>query len=141
MNSAYVTLVPATFLLCGAIGFAQGPDKPPGSIKLLPGYTHQRLRGIDTQVGKISRKDGLTIQYDIGVLAGNYAEKQKEEAAWFKEQVINGQAVQVAFMKDKQLTVTFTNGPANFFVTIKSEEDMADVLLMLSTYTPDKKAK
>ena len=141
MNSVLVSLIPATILLCGTIGFAQGADAPPGSIKLLPGYTHHRLRGIDTQVGKISRKDGLSIEYDIGESAGDYAESQKADAAWFKQQVINGQAVQVAFKKDKQLIVTFTNGPANFFATIKSEEDMADVLLMLSTYTPDKKSK
>ncbi len=140
MKSPIVTLIPVTFLFYGVgIGFAQGQDKPPGSIKLLPGYSHQALRGIDTRVGKISRKDGLTIQYDIGTLAGNYAEARKDEAVWFKVQVLNGQTVHVAFTNDKTLYVTFTNGPANFYATVKTEEDLADVLLMLSTYTPSRK--
>ena len=136
MHLSYVLLIPASMLLCGVLGSAQGADDPPGSIKLLTGYTHQRLRGIDTQVGKISRKDGLTIQYDIGELAGNYAAQRKSDAAWFKEQVIDGRTVQVALSKDRQLTVTFTKGPANFVATLKSDEDLAEVLLMLCTYSP-----
>jgi hypothetical protein len=140
MKSTLALLIPMTLVLCGPnVGFAQRTAEPPGSIKLLPRYTHQPLRGIDTLVGKISREDGLTIQYDIGTLAGNYAMAQKDEAVWFKEHVINGQTVQMAFSKSKELTVTFTNGPANFFATVKSEEDLADVLLMLATYSPSRK--
>ncbi len=140
MKSILIAIISATFLWV-ATGFCQGQDKPPGSIKMLPGYTHQQLRGIDTQVGKFTCKDGPTIEYDIGELAGNYAEAQKDEATWFKKQVVNGQTVHLAFNKNKELTVTFTNGPANFFATIKSEEDMADVLLMVFTYTPPKSSR
>ena len=42
----------------------------PGGIQLLEGYRHTKLRGIDTSVGTISNPGGLTINYDIGVLAG-----------------------------------------------------------------------
>src|SRR5262245_38172238 len=80
---------------------AQRSDEPPGSMKLLPGYTHDRLRGVDTRTGRITKTGGLAIRYDIGHLAGNFAESNKHGAAWFKEQSVKGQTLQLAFTKDK----------------------------------------
>lgn len=106
-------------------------------VRIHPGYTHQRLRGIDTQVGKIVRKDGLAIQYDIGQSAGNYATSRKNDATWFKEQMVRNQTVQIAYQKDKELVVTFTMGPANSVATPKNEDDLAEILLILLTYSPE----
>ena len=117
-------------------------DSPPGAIKLLPDYTHQTQQGIDTRMGKIFKKGGLTIQYDIGFFAGNYAgSQQKNQRRWYKEQIINGQTVQLVRTKDRTLCVTFVEHSANFYAKVKTEEDIADVLLMVLTYTPTEKAR
>src|SRR5438309_1303373 len=52
-----------------------GQFPPPGNMKLLPGYVHEARRGIDSRVGVIYKKDGLSISYDIGRMAGVYAEE------------------------------------------------------------------
>jgi hypothetical protein len=133
-------------LLLSAAGIgssvAQPPEAAPGALKLLPGYTHQKEQGRDTRVGKIWKKDGPTIRYDIGRLAGNYAASQKkEDCAWQKEQVIQEQAVQLALTKDHTLFVSFPQLKANFSATIKTDEDLAEVLLIVLTYPPAVKAK
>jgi hypothetical protein len=109
-------------------------------MTLLPGYQHERLQGIDTSVGRIWKKDGLEIHYDIGRLAGNYAqsrEKDKDKLEWFKEQAVGGRNVQIALTKDRVLTITVA-GFANFYGTVKSEGDLADMLLMVLTYDEPK---
>jgi hypothetical protein len=116
----------------------------PGGIILLPGYQHEKLQGIDTRVGKIKKNDGLTVEYDIGKLAGNYAESmkgQEKDLLWYKEQTVHGRKVQVAFGKDRTLYVTFPETHANFFGKIKSDAELADMLLMVLTYAPEAKAK
>lgn len=121
--------------------FADEPaDSAPGGIKLLSGYKHQVLQGIDTRVGKVWKEGGLSIQYDIGKLAGNYAKAQgKDEPLWHKEQVIGGRTVHLTLAKDKKFYVTLPQGNANFWGQVKTEEDIADILLMVLTYAPDEK--
>ena len=128
-----------TFLCIAA--HAQEPATP-GGLKLLPGYQHEKLKGIDTRVGKISKGDGLTFQYDIGRSAGNAAKAQdKASLLWHKEQDVNGRSVQLAFTKDRMLFVTFPETFANFVGKAKSDEDLADMLLMVLTYAPEAKPK
>ncbi len=77
----YLTIL---VIVCGTIGNAVAQDASvPGHIKLLPGYHHKHLQGIDTLVGEIAKKDGLSIKYDIGRLAGNYAAHQKKNGEVF----------------------------------------------------------
>jgi hypothetical protein len=59
-----------SILLFSSVAFAATTQKdpPPGNIKLLPGYQHKTLQGIDTRVGKIWKEGGLEIKYDIGSL-------------------------------------------------------------------------
>jgi hypothetical protein len=47
--------------------------------------------------------------------------------------------VQVAFTKDRVLVVTFPETFANFSGTTKSDEEVADMLLMVLTYAPEAK--
>lgn len=131
--------VTATFFavaFLGSLVYAQQPA-PPGGIKLLPGYQHKKLQGIDTRVGRIWKEGGLAIDYDIGRLAGNAAKSQDQASLrWSKEQVVDGRAVQFAFTKDRKLFVTFPQSFANFSASVRSEEDLADMLLMVLTYVP-----
>ena len=122
---------------------------PPGGIKLLPGYEHKSLPGIDTTNGKIWKKDGVTIEYVNGKLAGNQVEEvkkaitqtKKDSIRWYKEQTVGGQPVQLLLTKDRTLYATVPEaktgvmgGPANFKASPKSDEDLADVLLMVLTF-------
>ena len=128
--------------------FAGGPradDPPPGSITLQDGFKHQKMQGIDTRVGKIWKDGGITIQYDIGRLSGNYAKQQREYAAdqllWSKQQTWHGQPVELTMMKDRQLYVSFPERHANFYGKVQKEQDLVDALLMVLTYLPAEKAE
>ncbi|MFN0016759.1 MAG: hypothetical protein ACKVP0_00785 [Pirellulaceae bacterium] len=136
---AWVSIV--VILSVAGVLAAEPPDAAPGGMKLLTGYKHKRLQGKDTRVGEISKEGGLSIHYDIGRLPGNYAKSQaKEETLWHKELVIGGRQVQLTFAKNKTLYVTMPESNANFYATAKSEEDIADILLMVLSYSPTEKA-
>ncbi|WP_020472657.1 hypothetical protein [Zavarzinella formosa] len=130
-------------LLSVPAGFAEEPADPtPGGIKLLPGYKHEKLQGIDTRVGKIAKASGFAFGYDIGKLAGDAAGSlDKDTLLWRKEQVIDGQTVRVALTKDRMLYVTFTQTHANFYGKAKSDDEVADMLLMVLTYANPVKSK
>jgi hypothetical protein len=115
------------------------PIPTPGGIRLLDGYTHTRLQGIDTGVGKISKPGGMTIEYDNGVLAGLYARQcwSKTACLWFKRQMIGGREVWLGLTKEGQIIATFPKEYANFFAQTKSSEDIADFLIMILTYRAD----
>jgi len=112
-------------------------DPAPGGILLLPGYEHSSSQGIDSTVGRIQRVGGdLTIAYDIGPISGPKAEGI-EQFLWSRRQMINGQLALFVMQKDGHLTVTFERGSANFDAyPIRTEAELADVVLMLSTYMP-----
>ena len=114
------------------------PKPPPGNIKMLSGYVHKQGQGIDTRVGKIFKENGLKIEYDIGGLAGNYAlgayTNKKEKVIWFKIQETNGYEVLLAYLKDGSIYATFPEDDANFIADIKTNEDLADFLIMIMTY-------
>lgn len=116
-------------------------DRPPGGIRLLGGYVHETLQGKDSRVGRISKKGGMTIKYDIGKLAGNYALSQSKSAQWFREQRVARQLVQIAFSKEGTVYITFPRAAANFFASVKTPSDMADVLLMVLTFTDEEQTK
>ena len=128
-----------------ALRAASADDPPPGSITLLDGFKHEKMQGIDTRVGKIWKDGGITIQYDIGRLAGNYAEQQRKYQAdqllWDRQQTWRGQPVELAMTKDRQLYVSFPERHANFYGKVQKEQDLVDALLMVLTYLPAEKAE
>ncbi len=140
MRPLLLALLLALFYFSLPCALADDPASPaPGNIKLLTGYVHEKLQGVDTLVGKISKPDGLTIQYDIGYFAGNHAaaqEKEKEKILWSKDQLIAGHPVKIVLTKDRTLYITFPDSTANFFAKIRSDEDLADMMLMILTYEP-----
>jgi hypothetical protein len=109
---------------------------PPGGIKLLDGYVHIQERGIDTWVGRIKKEGGLDILYDIGRLAGEYVNHcvRDNTCVWYKEQQLKGGLVKIALTKDERLIATFPKTTANFIAEVKSQEDIADFLIMILTY-------
>jgi hypothetical protein len=110
----------------------------PGGIDLLPGFTHQPLRGIDTRVGRILQEGGLTITYDIGNLAGNYATSHVRNPLWTREQLHGTGSVYTTLDANRSLYVTFVQGEsfANFYGTVRGDEDIADFLAMVLDFSP-----
>jgi hypothetical protein len=133
-------------LIATAASPAFADDARIGGMQLLSGYTHQPLQGFDSIVGKVSKKDGLQISYDIGSIpkpgglafGGQFSDRakktQKNQLHWYKEQVVNGQPMHVAHRKDGYLLLTFPKKGINFSAKVASTEDVAEVLLMILTY-------
>ncbi len=139
-------------LLLGAVSLctiaacpAAAAEAPPGGIRLLPGYTHNPLQGIDSIVGELVKDGGLKISYEIGhvskpgepMVGGGFRDRPKltpkEKLRWYREQTVNGQPVHVAFTKDNTLLVSFPNKGMNFRTMVRSSEDFADAMLMMMT--------
>ncbi len=118
------------------------PVPLPGNIKLLDSYVHEKRKGIDTDVGSITKNGGLEIRYDIGPLAGNatglYAMVNKDKLLWYKGQYFNGDELWTAAFKDGFIMATFVKSDANFFATTKTSEDIVEFFLTIMTYVPDK---
>ena len=125
---------------------------PLGGMRLLPGYQHEPLQGIDSIVGRVQKQDGLLITYEIGAvtkpgaprLGGGFTDRPKntpkEQLRWYREQVVAGEPVHLAYRKDDQLMLSFPERGANFSVKVTDTEQLADALLMILTY-PDKPAE
>jgi hypothetical protein len=81
----------AFLLSIGVCTAAQTSDAPPFKIKMLPGYRHKTLMGIDTTVGQISKRHGLLIEYDLGDLPVVEPRKirpprdWKRQCSWIRE--------------------------------------------------------
>lgn len=120
---------------------AYTPGSPP--LETMWGYTHQRVRSIDSRGGNITGEGGLTIWYDIGRMAANRAASQikqrPEQLEWSKTQKIGDSDLLVARFKDGQIYATFVQQSANFGAEIKAENgqhDLVDFLMMAMTYRP-----
>lgn len=127
---------------------AQTPLPGGFEIRLLPGYAHEPLRGIDSIVGKIGKKDGLQIQYEMGPIpapgfprvGGHFVNQASlvpvKDRAWFKEQNTGSRTVYIAYGKDNQLVIssTSTTEGINFHTVAKTPEEVADAILMAVTF-------
>lgn len=143
MKRRDIVLVLGLGLLFGSLHSAaaaapQEPTTPPFSMRLLPGYQHRGGQGFDTTSGRIWKQNGLTIHYDIGRLASNQAQLRKEAGKylWYKEQVFDGRLTQLVLTPERMLIVTFPETTANFVVTVPTEAELAEAILMVLTYSP-----
>lgn len=147
-------LVRSTLIVCLiqliATTLASADDGLLLGMQLLPGYQHEKLQGIDSIVGRIVKKKGLTISYEIGGIpkgqfrfGGSFTDRPKNSpkklTKWYREQMVNGQPMHIAYLKNKTLLVSFPksipNKGINFHVAkVETIEQIADVLLMLSTF-------
>lgn len=126
----------------------------PGNLKLLEGYKHIKLQGIDSIVGKIQHKDGFEIFYEKGRVAkpgaprlgGDFHnsavgmnEFRKKEIEWFVQQKIGDQRVDLALLKDGLLAASFPDSGINFTAKTTTKAQIGDVLVMIMTYPVNQK--
>jgi len=110
-------------------------QEPPAGVVLISGYKNERCMGVDSSTGRIWKDQGLEIRYEGGMGAGNRVDRNSSNLAWSREHTTDTRRVQVAMTKDRVLLITFSpmpRGPMlNFYATVRSEEDIADALLMV----------
>jgi hypothetical protein len=119
--------------------------EPPPGVVLLPGYVHIPEVGIDSRVGWIENPAGLSIHYDIGPLAGNQTTARPADNLWLRRQRTDNRQLDIA-RRDDGLFVTFSypsSDPtlgneffANFSAAIDSEQDVAEMLMIVLGYDP-----
>jgi hypothetical protein len=145
----YIALCLLAVSVPSAVG--EQTDLGVGSVQLLPGFAEQRTGTKDSRQGEISRKQPpFVITYDIGHMAGQHMHPEKSsQCVWFKTQLMRDQKCHVGLEKrgtDKVLTVSIVprddgaktpwTYPANFWATVTNEEEIADVILIATTYLP-----
>lgn len=140
----------STVIACQFVSAAteQVADLKIGTIRLLDGYTYKHSKATqDRTTGEIKRGDSkLVIRYDIGYSAGNQVHPDRKYSGkfWYREQLING-CKSCLFMYEedgkqifkatiyKSATRAFGE-PANFQAIIQSQEDLAETLLVVTSY-------
>ena len=137
----------AVLLLCSVPVAAQTNLAAPATMVLLPGYQHAPVpTPRDSRNGRIWKDQGLSISYQAGGLAGNRV-NGNPNLLWSKEMTVRGNRVQIGMTRDRMLIVVLSSPtpppevpgsalPANFYATVNTEEDIADMLLMVMTYNP-----
>lgn len=155
MNAKWLWLVLIIMGLATPAAWGQTALPQGHQITLLPGYEHQPLQGIDSTVGRIVKKDGLTIMYTMGpvakpgapIFSGTFINAAlaipEAERAWLKEQAIGGRKVYAAYGEKFGLSVSVVSATegVNFTTKTKNAEEIAEVLLMALTLTEAKEEK
>jgi hypothetical protein len=115
---------------------------PPENMKLFTGYTHKQLGGINSPAGYISqgyisKKNGVTIHYSIGLSpASTIYFSNNEKINWQIKQNLNGREVLVV-RTEEEIHVIFPKLHARFYANAKTDEQMSTVLFMVLTYKDD----
>ena len=114
------------------------------ALKSLPNlpshWRNVKAQGIDTRVGHFeSTKLELTIHYDIGRLAGEYAQVDAHPThKWFTNVRLHGSSFRSLLDHDDILYMTFLDeGPANFWVKISNQAEIDYVYELLARYRRD----
>lgn len=129
-------------------GVAEGGrvDLRAGDIVLIAGYTHRPLRGTDSYPGSFVRRDStFRIDYDIGGMAGTQMHPgRRSECIWFIEHQVDGRPAYTGVFMDGSsrriaTTIHVLGGPrrvdpANFQAEIRSEQDVAEFMLIAASY-------
>jgi hypothetical protein len=141
--SVFVLFVPRSSLM--QENGAKNQEIPIRSpVRLLPGYRLQLTPGVEGGYGvRIWRQAGLSIFGNTGCcFAAEASSVAKDQLRWQEEQEINGKHVTLAYTKDQDLIITFTDNkgtyPVNFTAHVRDEHEVADTLLIVLTYEPSK---
>ena len=143
-----IVVLLALFLLPTAL-LRAADNQSFGDIKLLDGYHVTRQGAVDVEAGTIEKSGGLRITFESGPSEGAAVKRDKKgKYLWYREQIVKGHKVRLALEEQRRigkkhlLLVTFLLGgentafACNFAGDVKSQEDIADMLLMILTFDP-----
>jgi hypothetical protein len=145
IRSLFLTLL----IFSTVVTAAQKSDAPPFRIRLLPGYHHKTVQGIDTTTGQISKRHGLLIRYDLGDLPVTVERKIRpprdwnRQCNWIKDDndssVTGDTQINCKIEPDENghnnLGVFFPDG-ASFWARVKNKRQISEMLKMVLTYDP-----
>lgn len=133
----------ATVLCCLAAAGCT-PDAGPPNVDVLPDLPdHWRNvpgQGIDSNVGAFESGElDLKIHYDIGRLAGAYADADNHpNHQWLKEAKRDGAFYRYLLAADNTLFITFPDeGPANFYAQARDDDEITYVMELVTRYRQD----
>jgi len=149
--AGWATLPLVVALLCvrPASAHAQRVTIGPGTLRLPAGFVVRELRGTDSHPGRILRGDStLVIHYDIGAMAGARAHpSHRATYAWLTEHAVSGRRAYTGMREQdgRRRIVTTILGesrdamslPANFEAEVRDERDVAEFMLVVTSYSPD----
>jgi len=107
---------------------------------LPPHWRNVTGQGMDSRVGRFeSTKLALIIHYDIGELAGEYADTDPYPGyQWIRSGRLYGSSFRYLLNEDDTLYVTFPDeGPANFWAKVADDAEINYVLEFLARYRND----
>jgi len=126
-----------------APGGARQVQSPPSGITLPPGYMHEGTGTADSREGRIWKDQGLEIHYSTGTGSGHRVDREVLNEVWSKHNTVGPNIVQIAMTKDRVLLATITPvdesrrfSRINFWSSVHSDEDIAEMLLMVMAYKP-----
>ena len=105
-------------------------------VEIPENFNHIPEQGIDSKIGKILNDDeSIIIRYDLGRLAGLYADpKEANNYKIFEEGEIDQTKYYYAVDKQDNLYVTFPDYGLNFIYKLKSNEDYRNILNLILTF-------
>ena len=117
-----------------------------GTFESPPGFTFKHTGTIDSFMGTLTRAvDGFTITFDVGAMAGTHmGEFRQHDCTFYRVHRINGIPAFTGIQRSasgQKITTTICDpkrpeAPANFWAEITKDSDIAEFLLIVSTYTP-----
>lgn len=117
-----------------------GPREQTLTLNEIPafpaGWRHVVMPG-DTANGYfISSEHQYRIYYDIGDLAGEYADGEAHpNYQWIRRATLDGSSFHYLLDEDDTLYITFPDeGPANYWCKVKDEDQIEYVLELLARY-------
>jgi len=126
-----------------------------GTFKLLEGFEHKRLQGIDSLCGKLIGREGrFVIHYSSGPYSRQAGPKNRDTFAWYREQQIGSRTICAGILEptkesnDLRTIIVSIHGtakerkrpsesPLSFRATIRNDADVGDVLMTVWSFDPD----
>ena len=132
-------------LLAGFSVHAETYEVGSGTITASDEFVFKHTGTADSFAGKLTRKsDGFTVYFDIGKMAGTHMhDGKKDQCTYFRKHSIGGlpAITGIETIPDGKRIVTTVaydpktdRDPANFWVAIHKDTDIADFLLITTTY-------
>jgi hypothetical protein len=107
-------------------------------IQLLPGYKVEGGHGTDTAGARIFKDGETSIAFGLGIHMAVQADSVDEtRVAWKEDQIVNGRHLTCVYTKSGELIASFRDLPvANFSAKIRTQQELAEMLLMVLTFEP-----